>query len=65
MPVLPIEPVISAEQVRSEKAGLLHSVGLSEEELQKKAADGTYSLEEFYVWESIQGLNFLISEDGA
>ncbi|NLS10931.1 hypothetical protein HGQ17_13195 [Nesterenkonia sp. MY13] len=64
MTVLPVE-YVSAEHVEAQKAALLRTLGLSEHELQHKAEEGTYSLQEFYAWETLQGLNFLLSEDDA
>ncbi len=57
-----LEP--SAEELRARHARLLARIGRSREELEVAAEAGDLTGEEFWLWEDLRDVEFLLGDDG-
>ena len=60
---MPDRPTVihrTPDQLRAQRARLLAEAGLGEEELRERAAVWQLSLEKQDIWETIQGIDYLL-----
>lgn len=56
-----VEP--SREELEKRRRRLLDDVGMSRDELGKAAAAGTLTSDQFWAWEDITSIEFLLGDD--
>lgn len=56
-----VEP--SPEELRERRKRLLEHVGMTRDELNTAAEEGALSSDQFWVWEDIKTIDFLLDDD--
>jgi hypothetical protein len=52
-------------ELRHRRERLLDKAGFSREELQRCAEEGTLTPEEYWIWQDIRSVEFLLGDEGA
>lgn len=63
MPSRVLEP--SSQELRARRERLLARLGMSRDEAEAAARDGQLTSEEFWIWEDLRDVEFLLGDDDA
>jgi hypothetical protein len=53
----------TAEELRGRRDRLLARAGTTREDIERRAEDGTLSAEEYWIWQDIRSVEFLLGDE--